>query len=177
MSQTPAEQREAAYARVLGEMRGGTDFARWSFPDPIARYGPPIDARSYGRMMQAVAVFAQQGDWHAAAARSIFGKVNLYATPVEAVAQVAAAITEFMSGGYTDVHRLTGPESGRYSQHAKQAMTEWQMVVLHLLFIEVKMGVTGLGSIASVGWALDRWMEETGVQVPHYFPQIRASRA
>lgn len=182
--------REAAYERFKAEHLSGAKFARLSFPDPIARYhGGPLSHRTYGAMMEAVARFAGQSDWHAAAARHVFGKVNLYATVTEALAQVAGGISEFVGRGYTDVIRMTGPEPGRASQYTDQPLTESQHIELALLYVEVQTSVTAsggsLGYVAGIGWALERWMREFpgrvyadgSLVIPHYFPLTKAKVA
>ena len=176
---TEAARREAAYERFKAEYVSGAYFARRSFPDPIARYhGGPLHPRQYGGMMEAVARFASQGDWHAAVARHIFGKVNLYSTPTEAVAQVAGGISEFARKGYTDVVGMTGPEAGRPSQYTDKPVTERQSLLLVLLLAEVEMAASkagvGLGHVPGLGWVVSRWMEEQDMSLPHYFPLLRA---
>lgn len=183
--QTDEERHEAAYVRFKAEYLSGANLARNGFPDPVARYhGGPITARSYGAIHEAVGRFAGQSDWHAAAAREVFGSVNLYATTHEALAQVTAALARFAREGYTDVVGMTGPEAGRRSQYTDKPMTEWQMLLLNLLQTEVQMAVSAVGGnigfVPGVGWVLDRWMREQQggaysdgrLAIPHYFPHL-----
>lgn len=180
-TRTPHDQHEAAYDRAISDLFEGRSFARWGFPDVIARYhGGAVGSRSYGAAMGVVAKFATMGDWSASIAAKVFHGTNLYSTSNEFRAQINRAISEAASKGYYDVIGATGPEASRPSAHQHET-TEHQWMTLYCLHTEVEMAmaeVYTIGHVPCVGWPYARWMQENGFSVsPVYFPRVAKALA
>lgn len=138
----------------------------------VPKGGPPVTAEGWGAVIEALGKYARMGDRSAAAARVVVGKVNLYATANEVVAQVANALAEVAREGYYDVVRATGPEPGRPSSHQK-ATDLRTALSMALLMVEVTAAVGYVGHVPGVGWVVRHLVERENMTVyPMYLPRV-----
>jgi hypothetical protein len=126
--------------------------------------GAPINSRHWAGIMKAVATYAASDNRAAATAHKIFGRINLYLTPNEVIAQVATVLAEVVREGYFDVIGATGPEAGRRSAH--QHPTDLRAALyLALLMSEVEMNAGYIGHVPGVGWVIQHLVERENVTV------------
>ena len=137
--------------------------------------GPPIASQYWAGIMQAIATYARDGDRSAATAYRLLGRINLYLTPNEVVAQVAEGLAEVVREGFFDVIGATGPGASRRS--AYQYGTDLpQAIRLALLMVEVEMSAGYIGHVPQVGWALRLLVERERVSVHSaVYPKVAAS--
>lgn len=168
---TPADQ--TVIERVEGNLLSGQYFtliANGNYSVP--KGGAPITGKHWAEIMKAIATYATMGDQAAATAFKIFGRVNLYLTPNEVIAQVATVLAEVVKEGYYDVIGATGPEPGRASSH-QHATTLRDAIRLALLMTEVEMSAGNIGHVPGVGWVLRHLVEREGIRVyAAYLPQV-----
>lgn len=132
----------------------------------------PIRSRDWANIMEAIAKYAQQGDRSAATARALFGRINLYLTPNEVIAQVAGVLAEVVRKGYYDVVRATGPEPGRPSSH-EHATDIREALRLALLMTEVEAAAGYIGHVPGIGWCVKALVEREGITVYEaYMPRV-----
>lgn len=178
MSDTTTARDQAVIERVERDLLSGRYFTlREQSNKSVPLGGGPINSRHWADMMGAVATFATGGDRFAATAAKILGRVNLYLTPNEAVAQVAGAIAGVVREDYYDVIEATGPEASRPSAHTHP--TTLRVAIMHaLLMVEVEMSAGYIGSVPGIGWALRALMEREDITVPAYlFPRLAKAEA
>jgi hypothetical protein len=139
--------------------------------------GASINSRHWADIMKAVATYAASDGRAAATAFKIFGRVNLYLTPNEVIAQVATVLADVVREGYFDVVRATGPEAGRQSAH--QHATDLRAALyLALLMSEVELNAGNIGHVPGVGWALQHLVERENLTVyACYLPKVAAQLA
>jgi hypothetical protein len=139
--------------------------------------GAPIASRNWAGIMKAVATYAASGDRAAATAFKIFGRINLYLTPNEVIAQVATVLGEIVREGYFDVIGATGPEASRESAHQHSTSLR-EAIHLALLMSEVELSAGYIGHVPGVGWALRHLVEREGITVyACYLPQVAKALA
>jgi hypothetical protein len=178
MNQTLTPERQAVVDRVEAGLLDGSYFARSATGNRSVPLGRgPIAGRNWAQIMQAVALFATDGDRNVATAHQILGRVNPYLTTNEVVAQVSERLAVVASKGYHDVIGATGPESGRPSSH-QHPTTLRQAIILALLLIEVEHAAGNVGHVPGIGWCLRALMDREGITVPaHLFPRLAAAEA
>lgn len=176
MNTTITEGDQKVIARVEAELLSGYYFtltANGSRSVPLG--GPPIRSGDWANIMKAVATYATWSDQAAATAFKIFGRINLYLTPNEVIAQVADVLAEVVKEGYYDVIRATGPEAGRASAH-QHATNLREAIRLALLMTEVEMSAGYIGHVPGVGWVLRHLVERESVVVyACYLPKVAKS--
>lgn len=177
-TKTFTEREQAVIDRVEADLLSGRYFtliANSHKSVPLGR--GPASARGWGGAMQAIAKFAAEGDWFASVAYRTLGRVNLYLTPNEVHAQIAARFADIVAEGYTDVIGMTGPEASRPSAY-EHPTTLRQAILLALLMVEVHHRSDFLGSVPGIGWCLRALMERENVPVSaHLFPALHAAEA
>jgi hypothetical protein len=178
VTDTFTPQQQAVIDRVESDLVSGRYFDRIAISNrsvPLGR--PPIASRHWAAIMKALATYAADGDRAAATAAKVFGKVNLYLTPNEVIAQVAEVLAKVVREGYFDVIGATGPEGGRRSAH--QHPTDLRQAIrLALLMVEVEMVAGYLGHLPGLGWALAHLVERENVSVSHWlYPTLAAALA
>jgi hypothetical protein len=173
MNTTFTENEVAAIARVEANLLSGYYFTLIANSNRSVPKGrAPINSRHWADIMKAVATYAAAGDRSAATAAKIFGRVNLYLTPNEVIAQVADVLGEVVREGYYDVIRATGPEPGRPSSH-QHATTLHEALRLALLMTEVEMSAGYIGHVPGVGWVLRHLVERENIRVyAAYLPRV-----
>lgn len=178
MTTTLTPERRAVVARVEENLLTGRHFdlvAQSARSVPLG--APPINHRDWARIMQTIANFAAASDRDAATAFALFGKINLYLTPNEVIAQVAEGLAKVVREGYFDVIGATGPGAGPRSSY-QYPTTLSEAIWLSLLLVEVQMNAGYLGHVPSLGWALSSIIERENVRVPAaVFPKVAASLA
>jgi hypothetical protein len=137
--------------------------------------GPPIASQHWAGIMQAIATFARDGDQSAATAVRLFGTINLYLTPNEVIAQVAAGLAKVVREGYFDVVGATGPAASRRS--AYEHTTDLRTAIrLALLMVEVEMSAGYIGHVPQVGWVLRLLVKRERVSVSSaVYPKVALS--
>jgi hypothetical protein len=178
MNTTVTEADQKVIARVEAELISGQYFtlaANGHRSVPLG--GPPIRSGDWANIMKAVATYATWSDRAAATAAKIFGRINLYLTPNEVIAQVATVLAEVVKEGYYDVVRATGPEAGRASAH-QHATDLREAIRLALLMDEVEMSAGYIGYVPGVGWVLRHLVERESVTVyAAYLPKVAKALA
>jgi hypothetical protein len=157
--QTADQQHEQRYAQFVGEVARGTTMHYAAESNASAdrmRYYPMTTASDYGKMVAALGMAAQMGDFYAAACSEAVQKVSPYFNTFQNKAAVARAFSTFITKGWYDVATATGPEASRPSAHQHE-VTLKQAVMLNLIYREVT-GENGLG------WALRRLVQEENVR-------------
>ena len=114
-------------------------------------YRAPMTARMYGRTLEVLGRFAEQGDWHASIAQRVVHRLPLYGTPPQMYAQIGRALAEAVRDGFDDVIGRTGPEAGRPSDHQHATRLD-QAILLDLLLVEIAATAGGSDGVTCVGW-------------------------
>lgn len=171
MTTTHTEADQRVIDRVEQELLSGrTFFLIWQARKSAPLGGPAINSRGYGQIIATLGRFAAQGDWHVAAVREAISALNPYVTTDEVIAQVAAALQQFVAEGYYDVIGATGPEASRPSAH-QHTVTLRQALLLSMLMVEVEEAAGYSGSVPGMGWCKQALMEREQMTFPqHLFP-------
>lgn len=168
-----ATREAATIARVEADLLSGRYFRLIANShNSVPKGGPPVTSGGWAKAMEAVAKYAQMGDRAAATAAQVFGKINLYATTNEVVAQVATRLAEVAATDYYDVIRATGPEPGRPSSHTHPTDLR-SALYLALLMTEVRVVVGYHGSAPGIGWVVQHLVERENLPVyACYLPNV-----
>jgi hypothetical protein len=169
---------QAVIDRVEADLLSGRYFTLKATSNRSVPLGRgPIASRDWANIMRAIAVYAAGGDRSAATASKLFGRINLYLTPNEVVAQVAEVLAEVVREGYWDVVAATGPDAGRPSQH-QHATDLHEALRLALLMTEVELNAGWIGHAPGIGWCVDALMKREGVTaLAHVYPKVAAKIA
>lgn len=175
---TFTENEQKVIARVETGLLNGQYFSLIANGNrSVPKGGAPINSRHWADIMKAVAAYAAGGDQSAATAFKIFGRINLYLTPNEVIAQVADVLGEIVREGYYDVITATSPEPGRPSSH-QHATDLREAIRLALLMSEVEMSAGYIGHVPGVGWVLRHLAERESVTVyACYLPRVAKALA
>lgn len=172
---TLTESQQQTVERVERKLVSGDYFTLIVNSNRSGRLGRgPIASRDWARIMQVVATYASTGDRAAATAFRIFGRINLYLTPNEVVAQVAEALAEVARDGWHDVVGATGPGAGRPSQYDHPTDLR-AAIMLALLMCEVQMNAGYTGRAPGIGWVLRHLIERENITVPTRLPRVYAA--
>lgn len=173
-----SESERAVIARVEKDLLSGRYFDLIVASNKSVPLGRgPIRSSDWAAIMKTIATYAAASDRSAATAAQIFGRINLYLTPNEVMAQVAQVLAEVVRKGYTDVWGATGPNASRPSAY-EHATDLHEALRLALLMTEVEMNAGFIGHVPGMGWVLQHLVERENIQIyPWTFPALAAKIA
>jgi len=160
MTTNTTDARTEQIERYEADLVSGRVFARHAASArSVFGYQPAATARQYGTAMQVLGHMAAEGDHMAQVASKILGRVNLYATPAQAVAAIYEAASQAMAAGFDDVIGRSGPEAGRHGDHQHETTLYFAASVAVWLSKVARC----YGHHNSIGWVLADIIERHNV--------------
>ena len=170
---TRSEREVAGITRYRDDLLAGRVYTRHATSaNSVMGYRPPATRGEFGRVVEALGIYASESDRRAATAYAILPRLPLYGDSGQLTAAFWTAIGKVAEQGYEDVIGRTGPNAGRPSSY-HHATDERAAISLALLGAELDSAQKNLER-ADIGWCLAALAEDVSMHGCRWgLPRVR----